>query len=61
MWLAIFASNHKVVLYLAMTQPHGNEGVQQIAEPIVLRPDFHSPISLVSDEILLYEECSDKS
>ena len=31
--LAIFASNHEVVLYLAMKQHHVNEGAQQIAEP----------------------------
>ena len=27
--LAIFASNPEVVLYLARTQSHGNEGAQQ--------------------------------
>ena len=31
--LTIFASNHKVALYLVMTQRHGNEGAPQIAEP----------------------------
>ena len=35
--LGIFASNHEVVLYLAMTQRHGNEGAQQIACPSTLR------------------------
>ena len=29
---AIFASNHKAVLYLAMTQRHANKGSQQMVE-----------------------------
>ena len=34
--LAIFASNHEVVLYLVMRLCHGNNGAQQIAEPLPL-------------------------
>ena len=51
--LAIVASNHEVVLYLAMTQHHGNEGAQQIAGP---PPALQENSFLVTKTCFTFEE-----